>query len=52
LDGKTLKLAMQGQIFDEGTGLLLNSPLRKYFSSPGAGSRGGPAGAPARQVFD
>jgi len=52
LGKQTLKLAMEGQIFDEGKGLLPNF-LKKCFPSPGNRvARGGAAGAPARQVFD
>jgi hypothetical protein len=35
---QTLKLAMEGQIFDEGKGLLPNT-LKKCFPSPGTRSR-------------
>jgi hypothetical protein len=52
LGKQTLKLAVEGQIFDEGKGLLSNT-LKKCFPPPETGvARGASAGAPARQVFD
>jgi len=47
LESKTLKLAIEGQIFDEGKGLLAKT-VKECFPSPGAGRHV----AALRQVFD
>jgi hypothetical protein len=47
LESKTLKLAMEGRIFDEGKGLLPNT-LKKCFPSPATGSRAVALLAPQR----
>jgi hypothetical protein len=52
LESKTLKLAMEGRIFDEGKGLLPNT-LKKCFPSPGTRSRAAALLARLRgRVFD
>jgi hypothetical protein len=52
LGKQTLKLAMEGQIFDEGKGLLPNT-LKKCFPSPGTRSQAAALLARLRgRVFD